>query len=150
MRRTSSTPFERSRVSRAPQSSPAQVPAAWQKAESAEVAHRLVPRRLAAASPRRSGASQTEVPVVLGDEAPPIRRHFLLREDRLHRAGIDAEAAVDALFGMDEEHLEILAFAVDAVDRTDVDAGGVHGADARFGDGVGHGAGPGLRRSRGG
>ena len=50
-----------------------------------------------------------------------------------------AGAAVDALFGVDEEHRRLLELGfvlawVDAVDRADVDAGGVLGADAGVGD----------------
>ena len=54
-----------------------------------------------------------------------------------------AGAAVDALVGMNIEHLSRgetrLVFArVDTIDRTHVDAGGVLGPDARLADDVGH------------
>src|SRR5262249_62289601 len=47
--------------------------------------------------------------------------------------------AVDALLGIDHEDAVRL---VDAVDRTDVDAGTIFDVDAGLGDDVGHGANP--------
>src|SRR5690606_5704223 len=90
---------------------------------------------------------------VLRDEAPPLLRHLFLREDRLDRAGVDAEPAVDALLRVDVENLPVFALAVDAVDRAGVDAGRVLHADAGLGDGVGHDSppdpGPSTRESSG-
>src|SRR5262249_25422876 len=48
------------------------------------------------------------------------------------------EPAVDALLRVDVEHLPVLALAVDAVDRADVDASGVLDADAGLRDDVSH------------
>src|SRR6185369_6076424 len=79
---------------------------------------------------RRSGRGHAEVLVVLGDERFPLVGDLLQGVDRLDRAGVDAEAAVDALLGVDVEHLPVLVLAVDAVDRADVDAGGILHSDA--------------------
>src|SRR4051794_1143025 len=87
---------------------------------------------------RRSGRGHAEVLVVLGDERLPLVGDLLQGVDRLDRAGVDAEAAVDALLGVDVEHLPVLVLAVDAVDRADVDAGRILHSDAGFGDDVGH------------
>jgi len=35
------------------------------------------------------------------DEVPPLGRDLVFGEDRVHRAGIDARAAIDALVGID-------------------------------------------------
>ena len=64
--------------------------------------------------------------------------HVVLGEDRLDRALGDAQRAVDALVGIDDEEIGTLA---KAVDRADVDAVGVLAADAALGDDVGHGGG---------
>ena len=53
--------------------------------------------------------------------------HVVLGEDRLDRALGDAQRAVDALVGVDHQHVR--AFA-EAVDRADVDAVGVLALDA--------------------
>jgi hypothetical protein len=76
--------------------------------------------------------------VVLGDVLLPLVRRLLLRKDRLHRAGVDAEAAVDALLGMDVELLPVLVLAVDAIDRAHIHARDVLHPDAGLGDDVGH------------
>src|SRR5690606_32948968 len=85
-----------------------------------------------------SGGRQPELLVVPGDELLPLLGDFLLRVDRLDRAGVDAEPAVDALLRVDVEHLPVLVLAVDAVDRADVHARRVLGADAGLGDDVRH------------
>src|SRR5712664_3855673 len=71
------------------------------------------------------------------DEALPLLGGLVLREDRLHGAYRLARAAVDALVGMDVEH--VLPF-VDAVDRAYLDARLVLHVDARLGDDVRHSA----------
>src|SRR4029079_17941399 len=64
----------------------------------------------------------------------PLDRQRLLGEDRVHRALGLAGAAVDAFVRVDEE-LPVCAFlVVDAIDRTDRDAGDVEHVDARLGD----------------
>jgi hypothetical protein len=60
--------------------------------------------------------------------------------DRLGRAFRLAHAAIDALVGMDDEH--VLAF-IEAVDRTHLDAIHVLALDAIVGDDIGHAASPG-------
>src|SRR3954469_15993114 len=61
--------------------------------------------------------------------------HVVLGEDRLDRALGHAQRAVDALVGVDHQHVRPLA---EAVDRADVDAVGVLAFDAAFGNDVGH------------
>ena len=61
--------------------------------------------------------------------------HVVLGEDRLDRALGDAQRAVDALVGIDDQHVRALA---KAVDRADIDAVGVLALDAALGDDVGH------------
>ena len=84
-----------------------------------------------------------EVVGVDRDVALPLLGHFVEREDRLDRARRHAGAAVDALVGIDVQHLRglecrfVLA-GMDAIDRTDVHARGIFGADARLGNNVGH------------
>src|SRR4029450_5735353 len=69
------------------------------------------------------------------DERRPLLRERVFGEDRLDRAFRLARTAVDALFRInDQEPIEL----VDAVDRTDVDAGTVFDVDAGLGDDVGH------------
>src|SRR5918992_2537382 len=94
--------------------------------------------RRSRSGPSPSRGNEAEVLVVLGDEALPLVGHLFHGEDRLDGAGVDAEAAVDALLGVDVEHLPVLVLAVDAIDRADVDAGRVFGADAGFSDDVRH------------
>src|SRR5215467_15005543 len=69
------------------------------------------------------------------DEVLPLIGRLVFREDRLDRAHGLTSAAVDALVRMDIEHR--LAF-VDAIHRTDLDAGLVLHVDARLGDDVRH------------
>jgi hypothetical protein len=71
--------------------------------------------------------------------------HVFLGQDGVHRAFGDADRAVDALVGVDDE--EVRAFA-EAVDGADIDAVGVLAADARFEDDVGHGLGLGGKSDR--
>jgi hypothetical protein len=59
-----------------------------------------------------------------------------IRLDRLGRAFGLADAAIDALVGMDDEH--VLAF-IEAVHRTDLDAVHVLALDAALIDDIGHG-----------
>lgn len=66
-----------------------------------------------------------------------VLRDILLREDRVDRALWLAGAAVNALVGVDVEHLVVF---VDAVYGADIHAGSVLGFDAGFGDDVGHSA----------
>src|SRR5204863_9877416 len=66
-----------------------------------------------------------------------------LGEARVHRAGLHAGVAVDALLGVDVEHLHsviarLVWRRVDAVDGAHLDAGVVLRADARLGDYVSH------------
>src|SRR5215218_8425668 len=81
---------------------------------------------------RGSGRGQAEVLVVLGDEGLPLVGDLFHRVDRLDRAGVDAEAAVDALLWMDVEHLPVLVLAVDAIHRANVHAGRILHSNARF------------------
>src|SRR4051794_40429933 len=53
-----------------------------------------------------------EILGVLFDEARPLRRKVFLREDRGHRALVDAQAAVDARVGVDVQHLGRLELRV--------------------------------------
>src|ERR1051326_3383098 len=67
---------------------------------------------------------------------PLLRLGIGVRDDRLRRALGLAHAAVDALVGMDDEHVVAL---VEAVDGADLDAVHVLALDAVFGDDVSHG-----------
>src|SRR5262245_62917655 len=69
------------------------------------------------------------------DVVLPLIRGLVLGEDRLDRADRLAGAAVDALLGVDVQHLVTL---VNAVNRADLHAGLVLHADARLGNDVGH------------
>src|SRR4051794_38440856 len=74
----------------------------------------------------------------------PLLRYQILREDGLDGTGRLARAAVDADLGIDVEHRifgeSSLVFPrVDAVDRADINAGGVLRSDTRFSDHVSHG-----------
>src|SRR5476649_1381337 len=69
------------------------------------------------------------------DEVFLFRGHVVLGEDRLDRAFRDAQRAIDALVGIDDQHVR--AFAK-AVDRAHVDAVGVLALHAGFGDHVRH------------
>src|SRR5487761_2248408 len=68
-------------------------------------------------------------------ELPLLVRNIVLGEDRLDRALRNAERAIDALVGIDDEEVGALA---EAIDGAYVDAVGVLAADAAFGDDVGH------------
>src|SRR5262249_12561071 len=66
-------------------------------------------------------------------EAGPLLRELILGEARINRARLDAGIAVDALFGVDIEHLDVVVVRlvggrVDAVDGADFDAGVVLGS----------------------
>src|SRR5438105_1719351 len=83
--------------------------------------------------------------LVLVPEGIDLREHLrrfgnvVLGEDGRDGAGRLAGTAVDALVGVDVEDLVLVTVVVDAVDRTDVNAGPVFRTDAGFGDGVRHG-----------
>ena len=75
------------------------------------------------------------------DEIGPFMRRFIQRVDGFDRAGRHAGAAVDALVGMDVEHLggferRLVLARVNAVHRTHIDARAVFRADTRFSDDV--------------
>src|SRR3954451_14285292 len=98
------------------------------------------------ASPRlgpRADVLAPEVVRVGPDERRPSGWRLVQREDGFDGAGRDAGPAVDALVGMNIEHLRLdelwLVFpGMDTIDWTDVDAGCVLRADARFANDVGH------------
>src|SRR5436305_5937087 len=82
------------------------------------------------------------VGVHLGEPLPLVRE-LVLGEAGVHRAGLDAGVAVDALVGVDVEHLDVVVVGlvrrrVDAVDRTDLDTRVVLGPDAGLCDYVRH------------
>ena len=104
-----------------------------------EVTGTALPMALAAALARL-----LEVVGVDLDVALPLVRELVLGEAGVHRAGLDAGVAVDALLGVDVELRDLVVVGlvrggVDAVDRTDLDARVVLGVDAGFGDDVSHG-----------
>ena len=73
----------------------------------------------------------------------PLGRELVLGEAGVHRAGLDAGVAVDALVGVDEELLwrvvvGLVGGRVDAVDGADLDAGVVLLPDAGLRDDVCH------------
>src|SRR5262249_2215626 len=73
----------------------------------------------------------------------PLLRQLVLREAGIDWTGLDAGVAVDALLGVDVEHLDplvagLVGCRVDAVDWAHLDARVVLGANARLGDNVGH------------
>src|ERR1700689_629739 len=73
----------------------------------------------------------------------PLLRQLILGEARVDGARLDTGVAVDALLGVDVEHLggvvsRLVGRRVDAVHRAYLDTGVVLGADARLGDHVGH------------
>src|SRR5919112_914639 len=70
----------------------------------------------------------------LGGVALHVVGDFVLGVDGLDRALGFAGAAIDALFGVDHE---VVAGVVDAIDRADLDATLVLGADARLRDHIG-------------
>jgi len=69
------------------------------------------------------------------DVEPTIEARLGVRLDGVDRAFRLADPAVDALVGMNDEHVLAL---VEAVHRTDFDAIGVFALDANFSDDVGH------------
>src|SRR5215211_2176770 len=74
----------------------------------------------------------------------PLLGELILGEAGVDRAGLDAGVAVDALLGVDVQHLDLVVVRlvrrrVDAVDGADLDAGVVLLPDAGLGDHVGHG-----------
>src|SRR5918997_3721264 len=76
-------------------------------------------------------------------ELLPLVRKLVLGEARVDRACLHAGIAVDALVGIDIEHLDLVVVRLvrgrmDAIDRTDLDARVVLGADAGLRDDVGH------------
>src|ERR1035438_6297397 len=84
-----------------------------------------------------SGRLVREVQLVDLDEGDLGGGDILLGEDGVHRAGIDAGAAIDALVRIDVDHA-VLVDLVDAVDRAHLDARLVLEVDAGLGDDVGH------------
>jgi hypothetical protein len=92
--------------------------------------------------PRRDSLFE-EVSVDL-DVLAPFGGDIVLRKDRLHGAFVDAKTAVNAGVWVDVQLLldPVLPFLlrwVNAVDGANLDAGGVLGSDAGFGDDVCHG-----------
>src|SRR5690242_12207815 len=84
----------------------------------------------------------TQLPVfeIVGvdlDEIAPLLRDLVFGKDRVHRAGIDAGAAVDALVRVDVVHVRRVV-RVNTVDRANLDAGGVFYVDTRLSDDVSH------------
>ncbi len=78
------------------------------------------------------------------DVLRPFFGQVFLGEDRLHRALIDAQAAVDAGVGVDVQLVTRAEVGfglggVNAVNRTDLDTRGVFGSNAGFADDVRHG-----------
>src|SRR3954452_939799 len=76
-------------------------------------------------------------------ELLPLVRHLVLGEAGVDGAGLHAGVAVDALVRIDVQHLDrvvigLVGRRVDAVDRADLYARVVLGADARLGDDVCH------------
>ena len=65
-----------------------------------------------------------------------ILRHLVARVDGVDRAFWDAQPAVDAFFGIDDQH--VLAVAK-GIDGADFDAVRVLAQDAGFGDDMSHG-----------
>ncbi|MNY08668.1 hypothetical protein D3C86_1415340 [compost metagenome] len=66
---------------------------------------------------------------------PGMQSRFSVRPDRCGGTLPLADTAVDALIGMNDEH--VLAF-VETLDRTDFHAVHVFAGDAVFGDDIGH------------
>src|SRR5690606_19211128 len=95
------------------------------------------PAQAAARESRRSGALRAllEVRPVLLNVVGPLRGDVRIREDRGDGALRLAGAAIDTLVRVD---VVLILALVDAVDRADLDAARVLGADAGLGDDVGH------------
>src|SRR5208282_19762 len=73
----------------------------------------------------------------------PLLGQLILREARIDRARLDAGVAVNALLGVDVQHLDrvipgLVGCGVDAVHRADLDTRVVLGADARLCDHIRH------------
>jgi hypothetical protein len=66
---------------------------------------------------------------------PPVEIRLGVRLDSVDWALRLSDAAIDALVGMDDEHIVAL---IEAVDRANFDAIGVFALDANFSDDVGH------------
>src|SRR3954464_8414389 len=74
----------------------------------------------------------------------PLFRRFIEREDRFHRTRRHARPAIDALVGMNVEHLcrreiRFILARMDAVYRTHIDTGAVFRADAWLANNIRHG-----------
>src|ERR1700754_2694716 len=132
-----------------PVSSPATPPATDSDPPRGGGRFSLVRRRAARGRPfvqlRRSVLGSPALVVVRVDLRVfgPLGRQLVLGEAGVDRAGLDAGVAVDALIGIDVEHLDrvvvgLVGRRVDAVDRAYLDARVVLGADARLGYDVGH------------
>src|SRR5438876_624649 len=106
------------------------------------------PRRSSSKTTAASSCSVARRRLALDDRLPHLRAlavergelslrvgHVVLGEDRLDRALGHAQRAVDALVGVDHQHVRPLA---EAVDRADVDAVRVLAFDAAFSDNVSH------------
>src|SRR3954454_654538 len=94
---------------------------------------------------RRSWALVPEGGGVALDVRLPLVRHLVLGRDGVDRAGLHAGVAVDALLGVDVEllgglELGLVRRRMDAVDRADLDARRVLGADAGLADHIRHAA----------
>src|SRR5690606_2175919 len=89
------------------------------------------------APPRSSscGSGSVGERSILFDVVRPLRRNVGIGKDGLDWALWLAGAAVDALVGVD---VVLIVRLVDTIDRADLDAAGVLGADTRFGDHVRH------------
>src|SRR5215216_6750056 len=93
---------------------------------------------------RPSISAPREVLRVLLGVVRPLRGQLVLGEARVDGARLHAGVAVDALLGIDEQHLDLVVIGlvrrrVDAVDGAYLDAGVVLGPDAGFSDHVSHG-----------
>jgi len=80
---------------------------------------------------------------VRSNEVGPLLRRFVERVDCLDRARRNAGAAVDALVWMNIKHLGrlkrlLVLPRMDTVHRTDIDAGGILGADAWLANDIRH------------
>jgi len=97
-------------------------------------------------SDARGPLLSSEILCVTLSERRPLFRQVVQREDGRHRAHGHASSAVDALYGIDIQHLFFsmrrrILFRMDTVHRASVHAGGVFGSDAWFCDHVCHGSG---------
>jgi hypothetical protein len=78
---------------------------------------------------------QAEVRTVLGDERLLVGGHVLFREDGADWTGGHARTAINAFFWV---NVKLVVALVDALDRTDINAGGILCADAGLSDDVRH------------